>query len=330
VIVEPKSAAGNATQPVGTGPYRLESWAKGSQLLLSRWDGYRDAAAVKLKRVSIRFIGDASAQVTALLAGDVDLFPRVAVARALPQFRADKRFQVLVGGTRAKTILAINNKRKPLDDVRVRRAIAQAIDRKAVVDGSAEGFGTPIGSFYVPGAPGHVDLTGVNAYNPDKARALLKEAGITGPLELTLKLPPVPYARQGGEVIAAMLAKVGINVKQEQVEWAQWLDGVYKQKAYDLTIVSHVEPLDFGNFARPGYYWNYESAKFNALWAQIQSTADPAQRNKLMADAQRLVADDAVAAWLYQPTFITVAKAGLKGVGKDMPIFANDLSALSW
>jgi len=330
VIVEPRSVAGNATQPVGTGPYRLDSWAKGSHLVLARWDGYRDAKAVALRKVTVRFISDAAAQVAALLAGDVDLFPRVSAARTLAQFRADKRFQVLVGGSRAKTIVAINNKKKPLDDVRVRRAIAMAIDRKQVVDGVAEGFGTPIGSFYVPGAPGYVDLTAVNAYNPDRARALLKEAGITTPLELSLKLPPTPYARQGGEVIAAMLAKVGIVARQESVEWAQWLSGVYGQKAYDLTIISHVEPLDFGNFARPGYYWNYESPKFNALWAQINATADLPQRLKLLAEAQRLVADDAVAAYLYQPTWITVANAKLKGVWKDMPIFANDLAALSW
>ena len=330
VIVEPKSAASNHTQPVGTGPFRLESWTKGSNLVLTRWDGFRDAKSVALRRVTIRFISDAAAQVAALLAGDVDLFPRVSAARSLSQFKADKRFQVLVGGSRAKTIVAINNKKKPLDDVRVRRAIAMAIDRKQVVDAVADGFGTPIGSFYVPGAPGYVDLTAVNAYNPDKARALLKEAGVSSPLALSLKLPPTPYARQGGEVIAAMLAKVGIAAKQESVEWAQWLSGVYAQKAYDLTIISHVEPLDFGNFARPGYYWNYESAQFNALWAQISSTADSAQRLKLMADAQRLVADDAVAAYLYQPTWITVASARLKGMWTDMPIFANDLAALSW
>ena len=330
VIVEPRSAAGNNTQPVGTGPFKLESWAKGSHLVLARWEGFRDVKSVALRRVTVRFISDAAAQMAALLAGDVDLFPRVSAARSLAQFKADKRFQVLVGGSRAKTIVAINNKKKPLDDVRVRRAIAMAIDRKQVVDAVAEGFGTPIGSFYVPGAPGYVDLTAVNAYNPDKARALLKEAGVSGPLELSLKLPPTPYARQGGEVIAAMLAKVGIVAKQESVEWAQWLSGVNAQKAYDLTIISHVEPLDLGNFARPGYYWNYESPKFNALWAQINATADTAQRLKLLANAQRLVADDAVAAYLYQPTWITVASARLKGVWTDMPIFANDLAALSW
>jgi peptide/nickel transport system substrate-binding protein len=329
-IVEPKSAATNNTQPIGPGPYRLESWNKGSSVVLTRWDGFRDAKRVLLRRVTIRFISDGAAQVAAMLSGDIDAFPRVAAARSLSQFQNDKRFQVLIGGSRSKTILAINNKRKPLDDVRVRRAIAMAIDRKAVIDGAADGFGTPIGSFYVPGAPGYVDLTAVNAYAPDKSRALLKEAGVATPLELTMKLPPTPYARQGGEVIAAQLAKVGINAKLENVEWAQWLSGVYSQKAYDLTVISHVEPLDFGNFARPGYYWGYESPKFNQLWEKINTIADTAERNKLMADAQRMVAEDAVAAYLYQPTWITVAKAGLKGLWKDAPILANDLSALSW
>ena len=140
----------------------------------------------------------------------------------MPQFKNNPQFQVLVG-SRAKTILAINNKKKPLDDVRVRRAIAAAIDRKAVIEGAADGFGAPIGSHYVPGAAGYVDTTGVNPYNIEKAKALLTEAGVKTPLELTMTLPPPPYARQGGEVIAAQLAKIGINVKMQNVEWAQWL-----------------------------------------------------------------------------------------------------------
>jgi peptide/nickel transport system substrate-binding protein len=329
-MVEPKSAATNNTQPVGTGPFRLEAWNKGNSVTLARWDGYRAAKGVKLRRVTMRFISDPAAQVAALLSGDVDVFPRVAAARSLKQFEGNRKYQVLIGGSRAKIILAINNKRKPLDDVRVRSAIASAIDRKAVIEGAADGFGVPIGSFYAPGAPGYVDLTAVNAYDPARARALLHQAGITPPLELTMKLPPTPYARQGGEVIAAMLDKVGIKAKIENVEWAQWLSGVYGQKAYDLTVIAHVEPLDFGNFARPGYYWNYESAAFNALWAKVQGTLEPRARNQLLAQAQKLVADEAVAAYLYQPTWITVANARVKGLWKDMPVFVNDMSAVSW
>ncbi len=329
-IVEPKSAATNATQPVGTGPYRLESWAKGSQLVLARWDGWREPQRIKIRRAVFRFINDPAAQVAALLSGDVDAFPRVAAGRSLEQFRRDKRFQVLVGGSRAKTILALNNKKKPLDDVRVRRAIAAAVDRKAVIDGAADGFGVPIGSHYVPGAPGYVDTTAINPYNPERAKALLKEAGVATPLELSIKLPPTPYARQGGEVIAAQLAKVGIHAKLENVEWALWLSGVYGNKNYDMTVISHVEPLDFGNYAKPGYYWGYESPKFNELWAKIHHTGNAAERARLLGEAQKLIASDSPNVFLYQPQWITVAKARLKGLWKDMPIFVNDLSALSW
>jgi peptide/nickel transport system substrate-binding protein len=254
----------------------------------------------------------------------------VSAARSLKQIESNRKFQVLIGGSRSKVILAINNKRKPLDDVRVRRAIAKAIDRQAVIDGAADGFGVPIGSYYVKGMPGHVDLTAVNAFDPAGAQALLKEAGVALPLLLTIKLPPTPYARAGGEIVAAQLAKVGITAKLENIEWAQWLSGVYGQKAYDLTLIAHVEPLDFGNFARPNYYWNYESPRFNELWARINATADAKQRAELLGQAQRLVADEAVAAYLYQPTWITVADARLQGLWKDMPILANDLSALRW
>ena len=330
IIVEPKSAAGNATQPVGTGPYRLENWARGASVTLQRWDGHREAKNVKLRRVSMRFISDQAAQVASLLSGDVDVFPRVSAARSIKQFEGNKKFQVLVGASRAKTILALNHKRKPLDDVRVRQAIAAAIDRKALIDGSAEGYGVPIGSFYVPGAPGYVDTTALNAFDPARARALLHQAGVALPLELTMKLPPTPYARQGGEIVAAMLAKVGITAKIENVEWAQWMSGVYGQKAYDLTLISHVEPLDFGNFARPNYYWGYTSPEFNALWAKIQATPQADARNRLMADAQRLVAREVVSVYLYQPTWITVAHARLQGLWKDMPLSVNDLSSMSW
>jgi peptide/nickel transport system substrate-binding protein len=329
IIVEPKSADTNATKPVGTGPYQLSNWNRGSSIVLSHWAGYRGASSIKIRKVTFRFISDPAAQVAALLAGDIDAFPRV-TPRSVPQFKSNPKFQVVVSGSRAKTILAINNKKKPLDDVRVRRAIAAAIDRKAVIEGAGDGYGAPIGSHYVPGAFGYVDTTGINPFNIEKAKALLAEAGIKTPLELSLKLPPPPYARQGGEVIAAQLAKIGIIAKIENVEWAQWLSGTFTNKNYDLTIISHVEPFDLGNYAKPGYYWGYESPQFNTLFEKIQNAPRATDRAKLLGDAQRMLANEAANAYLYQPQWITVANKNLKGLWKDMPIFVNDVAALSW
>lgn len=329
IIVEPRSAHGNATKPVGTGPYQLASWSRGAAITLAAWPEWRHAAQIKLRRATFRLIPDPAAQVAALLAGDVDMFARVTPRAAAP-FKANPRFQVIVSDSRAKTILAINNAKKPLKDLRVRRAIAAAIDRKAVIQGAADGLGVPIGSHYVPGAFGHVDTTAVNPYDPDKAKRLLAEAGVKLPLKLNLTLPPAPYARQGGEIIAAQLAKVGIVCKLQHVAWAQWLSRTYGAKSYDLTLISHVEPFDLGNFAKPDYYWGYHSAQFDALYDRIKHAAHPADRARLLGDAQRLLAEDAVHVFLYQPQWVTVANKDLRGLWKDMPVFVNDLSALSW
>ena len=332
-IVEPKSAPTDATQPVGTGPYTLGAWAKGSSITLNKWADYRNASAIKLSKVTIRFISDPAAQIAALLSGDVDAFPRVAAGRSLAQFKADPRFVVLVGGSRAKTIMGINERKKPLDDVRVRRAILAAIDRQAIIDGAVDGFGKPIGSFYTPGSLGYVDTTGVNPYDPENAKKLLAEAGVTTPLELSLKLPPPSYARQGGEIIAAQLAKVGIVAKIENVEWAQWLSQVFAGNGphnFDLTIVSHVEPFDLVKLTESDYYLGYNSTAFNDLYKQIMATPAEADRAKLLGDAQRMLATDAVAGFLFQPQWITIANKKLKGVWKEVPQFENDFSGWSW
>ena len=330
IIVEPKSADTNAARPVGTGPYQLEAYNKGASLSLKKWAAYRNPAAAKLGRISFRFISDPAAQAASLLAGDVDAFPRIAT-RMVAQFRGNPQFQTILAGSRAKTILAINHRKKPLDDVRVRRAILSAIDRQTVIEGAADGLGTPIGSHYVPGAAGYVDTTGINPFNLDKAKQLMLDAGIKTPLELTMTLPPPPYARQGGEVITAQLAKIGISVKTQNVEWAQWLSGTYGGGFnYDLSIVSHVEPFDLGNYAKREYYWGYNNKAFVALYDKIMNTGNTAERNKLLGDAQKMLADDATLAWLYQPQWVTVAKKGVRGLWKDMPVFVNELAALSW
>jgi peptide/nickel transport system substrate-binding protein len=330
VILHPDSAAGAATKPVGTGPYVLDSWNRGSSIVLSASPSHRDAAKLRIKRATFRFISDPAAQVAALLAGDVDAIPRFGAPQALKQFQGDNRFEVVVGSTSGKGIVAINNRKAPLSDVRVRRAITHAIDRKAFVDGAEEGLGRPIGSHFAPTDLGYVDLTGMYPHNPDKARALLKEAGVATPLNLTLTLPPPRYARKGGEIIAAQLAKVGINARIENVEWAQWLAGPFKGN-FDLTIINHVEPLDYATaYADPAYYYGYDSARFRGLVSTLASTTNVREKDRLWRDIQRQLAEDAVNAYLWNPAQVCVGKRGLRGLWTSSPVFANDLAALNW
>jgi peptide/nickel transport system substrate-binding protein len=181
-----------------------------------------------------------------------------------------------------------------------------------------------------PNDPGHVDLTQVYQHNPTKAKALLREAGVSTPLQLNLILPPPAYARDGGKIIAAQLAEVGINAKIENVEWAQWLSGVYKDKNYDLTIISHVEPLDIGIYANPDYYYQYDSQAFRDIYAKVAAAPDLAAFKEALGAAQRKIVEDSVDAFLFQLPNVTVADAKLQGLWKNAPIFVNDLSAMSW
>ena len=319
VMLDPASAAGLATAPIGTGPFRLDQWVQGDRIVLSAFDGYwGDKPA--LRTATFRFIPDPTAAFAAMMAGDVDAFPNFPAPETLPQLQADPRFQVIVGTTEGETILAMNNARAPLDDIRVRQAIAHAINRPDIIDGAMFGYGTPIGSHFAPHHPDYVDLTGLSAHDPEKAKALLAEAA-AGPITLRLALPPTPYARRGGEIVQAQLAAVGIQTQITNMEWAQWLETVFKGGDFDLTIISHTEPLDIDIYARP---------EFVALMDQLQGAVTPQQRSDLYQQAQEMIARDYVNAFLFQLAKTGVADARIQGLWENAPTQANDLTRVRW
>ena len=170
----------------------------------------------------------------------------------------------------------------------------------------------------------------MSAYDPEKAKALLAEAGFEDGFETTLHLPPPSYARRGGEIIAAQLAEVGIKAQITNVEWAQWLETVFKGKDFGLTIVSHTEPMDIGVYADPEYYFQYDNPEFQTLIADFNETAEPEARSEMLGKAQRMIAEDYVNGYLFQLAFPTIAKAEIQGLWQNAPTQATDLTAVSW
>lgn len=329
VIVAPESAAGNASEPVGTGPFKFSRWAKGDSVEIVRNDEYW-GAPTKLDSATFKFISDPNAAFAAVMAGDIDAFPGFPAPEILEQFQADSRFIVVVGSTEGETILAMNNAAGPLADVRVRAAIAHAIDRKALIDGAMFGYGTPIGTHFAPHNPAYVDLTLQSAHDPAFAKKLLTEAGYADGLTLRLKLPPPSYARRGGEIIAAQLREVGIETEITNLEWAGWLEEVFKGEDYDLTIVSHTEPMDIGVYARDDYYFNYASDEFKAVFAMLERSTDKEDRTALLQSLQRIIADDYVNGYLFQLPRLNVQNVKLKGLWRHSPTQANDLTKAYW
>jgi len=325
VMVAPGSADHLATAPVGTGPFRYQSWKRGDRLVLIRNDDYWGARP-SLRRIEYRFISDPAAAYAAMKTHSVDLFPDYPAPENLAQLRTDPRLRVTTAPSEGEVILALNNQQGPLRDVRVRRAISYALDRRAIIDGAMFGYGQPIGSHFPPQNPDYVDLTNLYPHDPAKARALLAQAGYPHGLTLTLKLPPPAYARRSGEIVAAELAAVGIRATIVPVEWPQWLDEVYARHAYDMTIVSHAEPADYDIYGRANYYFGYDGRAVKALLDQLRATADPGDRRALLAAIQRRIAEDAVNGFLFQFPHLAVADARLTHLWANTPLQAVDFS----
>ncbi|UWR76446.1 ABC transporter substrate-binding protein [Phaeobacter inhibens] len=329
VIVAPETIDTIKTAPVGTGAFTFTNWVQGDRIDLARNPDYWGEAPA-LSAATFKFISDPTAAFAAMMAEDIDAFSAFPAPENLPQFEADPRFQVLIGSTEGETILSINNKQAPFDNPKVRAAVAHAIDRQAIIDGAMFGYGTPIGSHFAPHNPAYVDLTGTSAHDPEKARALLAEAGLADGFTTTLHLPPPSYARRGGEIIAAQLAEVGITAEIINVEWAQWLETVFRGKNFGLSIVSHTEPMDIGIYARPDYYFQYDNAAFQDLMAELTGTTDPDARTKMLQQAQEIIANDYVNGYLFQLAALSVAKADLQGLWANAPTQATDLTVVSW
>ena len=114
------------------------------------------------------------------------------------------------------------------------------------------------------------------------------------------------------------------------MEWAQWLETVFRGKNFGLSIVSHTEPMDIGIYARPDYYFQYDNAAFQDLMAELTGTTDPDARTKMLQQAQEIIANDYVNGYLFQLAALSVAKADLQGLWANAPTQATDLTVVSW
>ena len=209
--------------------------------------------------------------------------------------------------------------------------IAAAIDRKAIIDGASNGLGVPIGSHYTPNDPFYVDLTGVSPYDPAKAKALLREAGVRLPLTLRLisaaaalcapgrgRSSPPSWRRS-----ASRRASSRSNGRSGSMASTNARTTTSPSSAMSSRATSRSTPI-------PTTIFQYDSKDFRAIMDKVDASTDEAERGRWLEAAQRRLADDAVNGFLYVLPQVTVAKKGLVGLWRNSPIFANDLAAVSW
>ncbi|MGE0749683.1 MAG: ABC transporter substrate-binding protein [Variibacter sp.] len=329
-ILSPKTAEKDGTNPIGTGPYKFVSWTRGDSLKLEKFADYNGPVKPTIAHATIRFINDENAQIAALEAGDVDYVPVVGAVESVDGFKDDKRFQTLVGMTQGVMFLGLNNKQAPFTDLKIRQALYHALDRQAVNIGTHNGYGKPMGAQTTPLNPYWVDTSGIYEYDVASAKKLLAEAGKPNGFEVNLKILPIPSTRRAAEIIVAQLAQVGVKVRIEVLETAQWLEVVFRNKNYDMTILSQQEPWSILNYTDPKYLYQYDSAEFRKLIDEAEASTNDADLRAKLAAAQKRQAKDVPSLWLYDFPKVGVARKELTGLWKNSPAPAYPLAELRW
>ncbi len=317
-----------ATDPVGTGAYKLGSWKRGDSIVLQRNDAYWGTKP-QFSEVTLKYFKDPTALNNALLTGTINVIGTVQAPESLSQFTGNDKYQVIEGTTNGEVVLSFNNAKPVFKDKRFRQAIRHAIDHKALLDTCFAGRGKLIGSMVPPTDPWYEDLTGVAPYDQAKARSLLQAAGAAG-ASLRLRLPTLPYATSCGQVVKSQLEQVGLKVQIDQLEFpAAWLTTVFKNADYDLSIISHVEPRDLGAvFGDPAYYTKYGTPQLKQLLASADA-GDEATQIADLKNAARLLSDEAAADWLFLLPNLVVADKNITGLPTNAITESFDLTRLS-
>jgi len=331
-VIYPKEAVETMkSQPIGTGPFVFSDWVRGDRIVLTRNKDYWVKDLPHLDRVTYRFIPDANSALAALKAGDIDVSAFGLGPESVDELKKDGRFQVILGDTTNDVTLSLNNTKKPYTDKRVRLAITHAINKEEVLKGAMFGYGKILGSNVDPLNPYFVDVSKRVPYDPAKAKKLLAEAGYPNGFDAVLKVSPqYSYTVRSAEVLVNQFAKVGIRAKIEQIEWGQWLSQVWKDANYEMSIIGHAEAWDIGNFANPNYYFRWDNAEFRRLYKESEVTVDDKKRRELYVTMQNMLADEAPAVWLFMHPRLVVAKKGVTGIWKDLPVPSFDLSEVAW
>ena len=316
-----------ANEPVGTGPYVLEEWNRGDSLVLTANEDYWGEPPA-IDTVTLRYFADPTAANNALLTEGIDVIGTVQAPEALDQFEGDDRFQVIEGTTNGEVTLSFNNESGPMSDIRVRQAVKHAIDHEALLETAWAGRGYLIGSHVPPTDPWYEDLTGLYPYDPEEAIRLLTEAE-QGDLTLRFRIANLPYAVASAQVVASQLAEIGVTAEIEPLEFpARWLDEVFTNADYDMSIVSHVEPRDIGIFGNPDYYFRYDSQEFRDLIAEADA-GTPEEQEEAMRQAARLLAEDAAADWLFLQPNLIVATTDITGLPQNRVGESFDLTTIA-
>lgn len=317
------------SEPVGTGPFVFKEWKRNDSITLEKNPDYWQEGLPKLNKVIVRSIPDNTARFNALQNGEIDIMEDLN-ADDLTVLESNANLQKIERPSFNVGYVGFNTKKKPFDDKKVRQALNHAVNKQAIVDaffgGSAQVAKNPL----PPTLWGYNDEVQDYAYDPEKAKALLAEAGHPDGIAETLTFyampvsrPYMPDGRKVAEAIQADLAKIGVTVSIQSPEWATYLDDLKVGEKDDLYMLGWTgDNGDPDNFIYtlldkdtiPGNNRSfYVNEELHTILVEAQKEVDQDKRAELYKQAQVIIKEDAPWIPLVHTTPLMAASSNLKG-----------------
>ena len=300
----PLPAGGSGAAPVGSGPFKMVTYSRDEFLRLER-NPYYPHPPGAAQSILFKIVPDPTVRALELAEGVCDLSPNNIQFDVLPWLSADQSLEISSTPGSTYRYLSFNFRNPQLRDIRVRRAIAYAIDRNTIVSSVLRGTGRIATGMLAPESWAYDGNVTTYSYDPEKARQLLDQAGYPagkdGMRRLRFEFKTTPEGARDGEIFQAMLQRVGIELTIRKLEFATYYADIQAGN-FDLTSLQWVGITDPNQYFRifdsnktpphgenRGYYSNPE---MDRLVEAGKTTVDTEARKKIYAEVQRLAADD--------------------------------------
>lgn len=335
VAIIPADYADQASNPVGTGPFKFVSRSPQENVILEKFEEYWGEPAY-LDKITYKILDSAEAVVMSLRSGSVDLVSHLTVSQVN---ELDGSYNILEGTMNLVQAVYLNNTYEPLQNILVRQALCYAVNIDDILALTADGHGAPVGSSMYPAFKKYFneDLVGYYEYNPEKAVELLNEAGYGDGFDLTITVPSnyQPHI-DTAEVVVEQLRAVGVNAKIETIEWASWLSDVYQGRNFQSTIIGFDASSMTGRAMLERWistssknFISFSNAEYDEVFAKALTETDSDKLVEYYDRLQEILTENAACVYLQDLADLVAINPELDGYN-FYPIYVMDMSTIHY
>lgn len=329
----PKDYEEQGSAPIGTGPFRFVSYSPLQNLIVEKNNDYYLEGMPYLDGVTFKISANTDAAFLELLSGAIDIFPYLTIEQAN---QLEASYNVLTGDMNLVQALFLNNDTTPFDNILVRQALFYGIDAPKILEMVGGSGGNVIRSSMFHGFAKYYnsELDSSYAYNAEKAKQLLSDAGYPNGFEFTIKVPSnYQYHVDTAQVIVEQLKQIGVTAKIQLVEWATWLSDVYKARDYEATITGLVSKLAPSDMLKrylinaSNNFINYKNDDYDKTYEEAYRATDEVEKITLYKELQRILNEDAASIYIQDPPLLVAVNKKLGGY-TYYPVYVQDMSVV--